>query len=329
MLNNITSIVSGGSVTKTRIAVIGLILLGLVTLPVWGSSYVYVMGYASIWAIFAMGWDIISGHTGYISFGHSLLSGGAAYTTALIFFNIDPNMSMLVTFPVSIIAAVLIGWAFALPSLRLRGPYFSLVTFVGALIGVKLVTIFSGYTNGELGIQAVPVFTYNTTLLYYITLSLMIIIAIVLTTISRSYVGRILIGIRENESGVEEAGINTTKFKLWAFTVSAIVMGIGGATLAHFYGNVAPANSLAVHNSILMIGMAAVGGMGTILAPAGGAYLLIVLRDIVFRSIIPLGPNERFLALWVFIIVLLVAVPEGIFKQLWNKIPDLSGDHDE
>lgn len=316
-----------GRTDVNRYQTISLVILGLglLTLPVWGSSLVFVATYASLWAVFAVGWDLISGHSGYISFGHSLLSGSAAYATALLIRNVNPEMSLAITIPLSILAAVGAGLVFGLPSLRLEGPYFSLVTFVSVLVTLRFVDIFSEYTNGELGIQSIPVFTYDTTVFYYINLGLVFVVATFAIVISRSNVGRVLIAIREREHTVQEAGINTAKFKLWAFTLSAIVMSVGGVFLAHFYGNVSPANSLALENSVLMIAIATVGGMGTILGPVLAAYVLIVIRDIGLRYWTPFGDDMRFIMFWVIILVFIVTSPDGVLKRIWEWLGRLGG----
>ena len=301
-----------------QLALVVVGFVGLVTVPFWSPGWTYVFAFANIWVIFAVSWDIISGHTNYISFGHSFLSGLAAYTTALLTFNVDPNMSMLITFPVSVVVAVVAGLAFALPSLRLSGPYFSLLTFVSVLIATKAVYIFSGYTNGEMGISTVSVLTFDNTEMFYLTLAPALLIAGVLLYISRSNVGLVLKAIGQNEPAVEAAGLDTMKFKLWGFVYSAVPMGIGGALLAHFFGNVEPIAFLIVDRSIEMIAIAAVGGMGTILGPVGGAYLLIFLRDELFRAF--LGPNARWVAVWSVVLILLVTSPQGIFTRLWNRL---------
>jgi branched-chain amino acid transport system permease protein len=312
---------------RYQLGVLAAAFVGLVTVPFWNPGLTYVFAFANIWVIFAVSWDIISGHTNYISFGHSFLSGLAAYTTALLTFNVDPNISMYVTFPVSVAVAVVAGLVFALPSLRLSGPYFSLLTFVSVLIATKAVFIFSEYTNGEMGISTVSVLTFDNTEMFYLTLVPALLIAGVLLYVSRSNVGLVLKAIGQNEPAVEAAGLDTMKFKLWGFVYSAVPMGIGGALLAHFFGNVEPIAFLIVDRSIEMIAIAAVGGMGTILGPVGGAYLIIFLRDELFRAF--LGPNARWVAVWTVVLVLLVTSPEGIFTRLWRRLGRLGGSEPE
>ncbi|MFB6172361.1 MAG: branched-chain amino acid ABC transporter permease [Haloarculaceae archaeon] len=312
----IQSMLAAIDANRYQTAALVIWILGMLTLPVWGKSVIYVAAFANIWAIFAMGWDIISGHTGYISFGHSFISGTAAYTTAILIYVVDPNMSIYITFPLSVVMAVVAGLVFGVPSLRLRGPYFSVITFVAVLLAVKAVYVFSKYTNGELGISGVSVLSYNNTNLFYLTLFPMLLIAVGLVLVSKSNIGTILLAIRDNEPAVEAAGLDTTKFKIWGFVISSVAMGIGGTMLAHFYGNVQLSSFLVTDRSIEMIAMAVIGGMGTILGPIAGAYLLVLLRDSFFR--IFLGPNARWIALWVVVLVIIVSSPEGLFRRFWR-----------
>lgn len=327
-LSSLLALFGSPELNRYQLGFLAASLLALLIAPFWAGpmGFLYVMAFANIYAIFTMSWDIISGHTGYISFGHSFLSGIAAYTTAILLYVVNPEMSLAITAPVSVIMALVAGMLFAVPSLRLSGPYFSLLTFVAVLIAFKLVYVFSDYTNGEMGIGGLPVLSYNTFNLYYITLVPMLIIGAILLFISRSNIGLVLKAIQENENTVEAAGLDTVKFKLWGFVFSAIPMGIGGVLIAHFYGNVEPIGVLIVDRSIEMIAMSAVGGMGTILGPMGGAYVLLVLRDSVFRAF--LGPNMRWVAFWATVLLLLVGPellgkPSGIFRWLWQYLGNL------
>lgn len=315
-----------GEPNRYQIGAVSAAVLALLTLPFWAAQYLYVFALASIWAIFGMGWDIISGHTNYISFGHSALSGAAAYTTGMLVYNVDPGLSMAVTFPLSVLAAVLVGLLFAVPTLRLEGPYFSLITLLGVLVMTQLVYIYGAYTGGELGITSVETFTYDFTVMYYYSLLPMLLIGAVLTVVSQSNVGRILRAIGENEEAIESSGIDTTKFKLWAFLLSSITMGIGGAMLAHFYGNVDPTTMLVIDRSLEMVAIAVLGGMGTVAGPIGGAFVFVFLRDEVLTAF---GSTGRWLSLWLLVLLFLVFMREGIFPYIWSKLGSIGGSTDE
>jgi branched-chain amino acid transport system permease protein len=312
------------NLNRIQKALLSVSVLGMVTLPFWiptaYSNLVFVFALANIWAIFAMSWDILSGHTGYLSFGHSVISGSAAYTTGLVLLNVDATIPMYVTAPLSVGVAIVVGLLFAWPSLRLKGPYFSILTLLAVLIVVRLVFIFSEYTRGELGIGAVPVITYDNTLLFYLTLLPMLVIAALLLYISRSNIGMIFVSIRENEQAVEDAGIDTTKFKLWAFILSAVPMGMGGVMIAHVYGNVDPTTVLVLERTVEMILMVIIGGIGTIIGGIAGAYAFLFLRDFLFVELF--GSTERWLALWIAMVLAPMYARDGVFLKLWNYLGD-------
>ena len=279
------------------------------------------MALASIWAIFAMSWDVQSGYTGYISFGHSVLSGIAGYTTALLLVNINPELSLWITAPLSVLAALILGLLIALPTLRLQGPYFSLITFVAVLLFYRL-TIAYDPLGGIPGFNLDP-FTYDMTLRYYYMVVPMILIAIALTYLTRSNLGMILVAIRENESAVSAAGINPTKFKIWSFALSSIPMGIGGVLLVGFTGFVNPGEFVVVDNSIEMIAMAVLGGMSSILGPMGGAFLFEFLNHEILGDF---SRALRYIMLWVLVLLVLVFARRGIFRKVWHRLGAVGGD---
>jgi branched-chain amino acid transport system permease protein len=313
-----------GRVTGLQFAFLLLAFGGLLTAPVWGEDLLLALTLASIWGIFAMGWDIQSGYTGYISFGHSALSGAAGYTTALLVTHVDPNMALWLTIPASILVTLVVGLLIAVPTLRLRGPYFSLITFVTVLLFFRLAKALAEWTNGLRGLR-VEVFTYQVVDQYYMMLVPTLLVAVALTFVARSNVGTILVAIRENEDAVAAAGLDPTKFKLWSFVLSSVPMGIGGVLLAHFQAGVDPQTFLVVNNSIEMIAMAVIGGMSSILGALGGAVTFVLLRD---EFLLGFGDQGRWLALWLLVLGVLVFARQGLFRIVWHLLGALGGDEE-
>jgi branched-chain amino acid transport system permease protein len=315
-----------GELTGLQLLFLLVSLVGLLTAGVWGpmvsGSMLRTMALASIWAIFAMSWDIQSGYTGYISFGHSVLSGAAGYTTALLLVNVNPEMSLFITAPLSVLAALVVGLLVALPTLRLEGPYFSLITFVAVLLFYRLTTAYTAL-GGIPGFQEPSVFTWDPVMRYYYMLVPMLLIALVLTYLARSNLGMILVAIRENESAVSAAGINPTKFKIWSFVLSSIPMGIGGVLLVGFTGNVDPSTFVIVDNSIEMIAMAVLGGMSSILGPIGGAFLFEFLNHEILGD---LETSVRYILLWTAVLAVLVFARNGLFRKIWHRLGAVGGD---
>lgn len=330
-----------GEMTGIQLGALVLALVALLTAGVWAplvsGTMLRTLALASIWAIFAMSWDIQSGYTGYISFGHSVLSGVAGYTTALLVVNADPEafiasligetamvspLAFGLTATLSILAALVLGLLVALPTLRLKGPYFSLITFVAVLLFYRLTTAYSAL-GGIPGFNEPDVFTWNPLVRYYYMLVPMLLVALVLSYLARSNLGMILIAIRENEPAVSAAGINPTKFKIWSFALSSIPMGIGGVMLVGFTGNVDPATFILVDNSIEMIAMAVLGGMSSILGPLGGAFLFELLNHEVLGN---LPRALRYIILWVLVLLVLVFARRGLFRKVWHRLGAVGGD---
>ena len=315
-----------GEMTGLQFGLIFGALIALLTAGLWAplvsGSLLRTMALASIWGIFAMSWDIQSGYTGYISFGHSVLSAAAAYTTALLLVHVNPELSFWITAPLSVLAALVLGLLIALPTLRLEGPYFSLITFVAVLLFYRLTTAYSEL-GGIPGFSAPDVFTWDPTMRYYYMLVPMLLIALVLTFLARSNLGMILVAIRENESAVSAAGIDPTKFKVWSFVLSSVPMGIGGVLLVGFTGNVDPYTFVIVDNSIEMIAMAVLGGMSSILGPLGGAFLFEFLYHEVLHGF---STPVRYLFLWTLVLLILVFARDGLFRKIWHRLGAVRGD---
>ncbi len=317
---------SFGHVTGLQFFFLAGSLLALLTAGIWApfvsGTLLRTLALACIWAIFAMSWDIQSGYTGYISFGHSVLSGVAGYTTALLLVNIDPGLPLAVTASLSVLTALIFGLLIALPALRLQGPYFSLITFVAVLLFYRLTTAYDAL-GGIPGFSEPDVFTWTPVLRYYYMLIPMLIIALILTYLARSNLGMILIAIRENEPAVSAAGLNPTKFKIWSFVLSSIPMGIGGVLLVGFTGNVDPSTFVIVDNSIEMIAMAVLGGMSSILGPIGGAFLFEFLNHELLGG---LETSIRYMTLWFLVILVLVFARNGLFRKIWHRLGTVRED---
>jgi len=323
-----------GEMTGLQFGILALGFGGIATVPFWSPlfpdmSLNSTLALAAIWAIFAMSWDIQSGYTGYISFGHSVLSGAAAYTIGLLLLHHDPSMGPALTIPLGVLAALVMGLVIAVPALRLRGPYFSLITLVGVLLFTNLVFAFSEWTQGELGInRPIDPFTYEPWLRYYYMVIPMFLIAIGLTYVARSNVGMVLVAIRENETAVSDAGLDPTKFKVSSFVLSSIPMGIGGSLLVYFRGGpVSPSNVVELQNSIEMIAIAVVGGMGSIVGPLFGAFLLFFLEEELLREFFE-ESSIRTLVLWLLVLGVLVFARNGVFRVLWHGLGAVGGDEE-
>jgi branched-chain amino acid transport system permease protein len=243
----------------------------LAPLVIKGYYYQEIFFLVHYYVILACSWAFLSGFTGNINFGHSFFIAGAGYCGALL--NTILGWGPWLTLPIGGVLAALCGLIVGSFTLRLRGPYFAAVTFCFAALLYKIVQISHKFFGGEEGIPGVDSLTEGTLGTYYFSGILMVGVVVILYFLSKSSFGLILRSIGENETASEGSGINTTFYKIVAFMISAGIAGIAGAMYAHVQMHVGP--ELA-HDSTSMtiVFLAVVGGMGSIVGPIIGAYVL-------------------------------------------------------
>ena len=268
-----------------------------------------VLIFANFLAMFAMSWDIISGRTGYISFGHPFLIGVAGYTTAMLTYHLD--VPLYLSIPAAVIMAMIAGTLFFVPALRTRGTYFALVTlaFMELLYGLTQV-VQPKITGGTRGLSGLPSLVSGAVPNYYLSFLVMFAIAIALWLIVRTRLGTALSAIRMDEDAVKSTGLNTTKLKLFAFMVSAGVAGIAGALYIHYLGSIAPRAIFDINFLFTILVAALLGGAGTIIGPIIGAFFLTCLLEFL-RPYIP--GTERYLIYGLIALVLYFYAPQGLY----------------
>lgn len=255
---------------------VGLVpLFGILSLlPLWiDNPYLLsVLTFANLYALFASSWDILSGYIGQLNFGHAVFIGAAGYMTGFV----APHLPPLLIFPLGAAAAVAFAFLVGLPCLKLRGPYLSLSTLVFPLILERLAFTFRDVTGGEYGLTIEPVL--SRTGLYYASLGLLLLTLLVLLAVAESRVGRTFRAIGDDDQAAMAAGINMTSFKLGAFVLGACLAGLGGVLYAYHLRHVGP-DIFSLFTSFSIVIMGIVGGMGTVVGPALGAYFLILLGE--------------------------------------------------
>src|SRR5262245_30907004 len=166
--------------------------------------------FTMMYVVLALSWNIISGFTGYTSFGHVAFYGIGAYACAILV--ADYRWHWLATLGVAAVAAALVALAVGYPVLRLKGPYFA-IAMLGTAEGTRVIaTVWDGLTHGGLGISLPSAETSIET--YYAMLALMVVTVVVAYTLGHSRFGIRLNAIREDEVAAEALGIDTTRYKL-------------------------------------------------------------------------------------------------------------------
>ncbi|WP_332695141.1 branched-chain amino acid ABC transporter permease, partial [Bosea sp. (in: a-proteobacteria)] len=236
-----------------------------------------------VFAIACMALNILVGTTGLVSFGHGAWFGLAAYAAGLIQRNWLPGQFLL---PILLALAfvALIALAFGALILRRRGVYFSLLTLALTAMVYSVAFRWTSVTGGEDGLGGIkrPLFAgidFETALPFYglvATIGMAVIYG--LWRFHRSPVGTVLVAIRENEQRARFLGYATDRYKLVAFTLSAVLTGLAG-TLLLFNNRMTSAEPISVAFSGELLAMVVIGGMRSFLGPALGALFFVVFRD--------------------------------------------------
>lgn len=290
-------------------------LLVLLFLPlITDDPYVIdVLVLANVYAIFSGSWDILSGYTGKENFGHTLFIGAGAYSAAYLnlLLGVPPLVNLILGGIVGLFFGVLIG----IPCLPLKGPYLALATMAAAGIAERLTMLFPKQTGGEEGLYGLSPITPGPVSDYYLSLLLLTVTLTVLMCIGYSKRGLILRSIHSDEVASQASGINTNRYKLGAFAVSAFFAGMGGAFYAHYQMYTGP-TYLAMIMAINVIIMSMVGGLGTIIGPVLGAYLLTILNEFL-RAF----GDMRILVYTGLVVIIVLFLPRGIFTTLMDYLP--------
>ena len=290
------------------LAVVG----GLVVLPLFASGYIISFTIQIfMWIALAGSWNLISGFTGYVSFGHVAFFGIGSYTGALLVTQAGWHWlpaSLAGCVPAAVLA-LLIGY----PCLRLKGPYFAI-----AMLGLNevvraLVSYFEGFTGGGSGISLPPILSIAP--VYYAMGGVAVAVTLLTYLIMTSQYGLRLLSIREDEIAAETMGINTSLMKLYAFLLSALFPGIVGGLYAWYSSYIEPLSVFRLLTTITMIIMCLFGGKGTVLGPVIGAVLLSVFQELVWARFLFVH-QAIFGALIVGVVLLM---PRGIMGVLQER----------
>ena len=261
-----------------------------------------------MWIALAGSWNIISGFTGYVSFGHVAFFGIGTYTAALLI--TKAGWHWLPAGLAGSIPAMLLALVIGYPCLRLKGPYFA-ISMLGLNEVVRaLVSYFEGFTGGGSGISLPPIVA--TVPVYYAMGAIALTVPLVTYFIITSRFGLRLLSIREDELAAEAMGINTARHKLYAFLLSAAFPGIVGGFYAWYASHVEPMSVFPLITTITMNIMCLLGGSGTVLGPVLGAVLLSIFQEMVWARF--LWVHQALLGTLIVAVVLLM--PRGILGIL-------------
>jgi branched-chain amino acid transport system permease protein len=313
-LKRFYTVVRGEVLVLPSRIIVALFFVVLLGLPLISQNpyLIRVIVLTSIFAILAASWDLLSGFTGQMNFGHALFFGVGAYATAML--NIHLQIPPWGSVPLGAAAAVLTGLLVGIPCLRLKHTYLALTTMAFPIILLGIIFALPDITGGELGISGLQRISNSMIVNYYIYIVIMLVLCTIMWKITDSHTGIIFHAIREDELAVKASGINTTRYKLMAFCLSGFFAGIAGGLYAH-YMRIAGPSTLEVSLSFTVVIWAVFGGIATIYGPIAAVFILFPLLEFV-----RFWPEYRMLIFAVVVLLTLLYMPEGLIHWVRDKI---------
>ncbi|MEK6692359.1 MAG: branched-chain amino acid ABC transporter permease [Nitrospirota bacterium] len=296
--------------TQKRILTLFFILF-LLVLPLFMNNYfIDVTTLTGIYIILALGLNVVVGLAGLLNLGFVAFYALGAYSYAIL--STQAGISFWGSLPIGILLVAISGVLLGFPALRLRGDYLAIVTLgFGEMVRLVL-NNWDSVTKGPNGIlniapPEVGSFAFREPIhYYYLILFFVILTTLAIKRINNSKVGRAWVAIREDEVAAEAMGIDTIRMKLFAFSFGAMWAGLGGVFFAAKMRFVSP-ESFTFFESVIILCMVILGGMGSIAGVILGAMILVILPE-ALRGF----ENYRMLALGAGLILIMVFKPEGI-----------------
>jgi branched-chain amino acid transport system permease protein len=290
---------------------VAMIAIALIALPfalaMAGTAWVRITNFAILFVLLSLGLNIVVGFAGLLDLGYIAFYAVGAYVYALL---ASPHFGLHLPFwvilPIGALVACIFGVMLGAPTLKLRGDYLAIVTLgFGEIVRIFMNNLSEpiNVTNGPKGISTIdPIrigtinfgndtrigdFVLSGTIKYYFLLLVIMLIVIVLNRrLQNSRIGRAWEAIREDEMAARAMGINTTRIKLLAFAMGASFGGIAGGMFSAIQGFISP-ESFVLNESVMVLAMVVLGGMGNIIGVVIGAILLSFVPEILRYTVEP------------------------------------------
>jgi branched-chain amino acid transport system permease protein len=309
----------GGRGLKRQAALIAAfgIVYAVVTAFVEHSYYQLILTVVPIWAVMGLSWNVLSGYSGFVSFGHAAFFGLGAYFVALgqIYWGLSPWVGVVCAAAVGGLAGLVVG----VPTFRLRGHYFALAMLAYPL---ALLYVFEWLGYQELALpmrRDAPVanMQFEDHRVYaWLALALMLAAMMLTARIERARFGMSLVAIREDEAAAEAAGIRSLAWKLRAITLSGAMAGAAGGLYAVVLLVVTPPAVFGMLVSAQALIVTMFGGVATLWGPVIGAVVLVPLSEVLHARLGNIIPGIQGVVYGIAIIAVILLAPEGVFWKL-------------
>jgi branched-chain amino acid transport system permease protein len=317
---------SGGSDRASLPGMVGLLIFAA-ALPGTGllsEADIQVLFYVALYAVLALGLNIVVGYAGLLDLGYIAFFGIGAYLYAILASQqFGWHWPILVVMALGAATAGIFGMIFGGPTLRLRGDYLAIVTLGFGEIVQIISNNATGVTGGPSGIFSVDPakvfgFTFtNTTQYYYLLLLIALIVIVASLRLGHSRIGRAWAAIREDEDAARASGINCRRMKLLAFCLAAAVAGLVGPVFAASQGYISPV-AITLDQSVLVLSIVILGGAGSIRGAIVGAALLVIIPEVLREF-----ATARFVVVGIAMVAIIILRPQGLVPAGAPRLFDL------
>ena len=294
---------------------VALVLYGLIGTRLF---FLSTLGTVFMYVVLTQAWNILGGYGGYLNFGMVTFFGTGAYASAILFHYF--GLSPFLTAPLAGLAAAVAGLVIGIPTLRLRGAYFALVTMI-ITFAVQILVLNLSWTQGALGIYMQPIGLTPLgveRLFYFLFLGLAVLVTGLVYAIERSNMGWALVAIREDEDAAEIIGVKTIEVKWIANAIACFIAGVVGGLYAQRIMYIEPFGTFAFDISLNTVLMAVIGGAGSWQGPLIGAPVVLLVAD-ALRVTFTSEMNRAIFS--VVVIMIALFIPGGVMGLLdrWKR----------
>jgi len=292
-------------------------LIALFVLPLFLGKYsIFLLSMLAVYALVSIGLNLLMGFTGQIAAGHAGFLALGAYFTAILGTRVE-WMPCLAVLPLAGIFTGIVGFLLGIPILRLKGFYIAMATLAFGVVVSEIILQWSSLTNGDNGLNVpravIGGFTFDSDYkLYYLIVSVTIILTLLAKNLVKGYIGRAFIALRESDVAAQTIGIDLAKYKTIAFAVSAFYTGVAGGLFAYLITFLSP-DAFTLELSVDFIAMIVIGGMGSILGSIIGAVILTGMQQILAGLL-----DLQILIFGISLIVFMIFMPRGISGMIFD-----------
>ena len=306
---------------------VGLVVALLIAAPLFLQNYyLSELGLLLVYAIAGIGLMILTGHTGQVSFGHAAFLGIGAYCHSIL---IAHGVPFLVSAALTMILSGLIGMALGRSASKMHGFYLAIATLAFLILVETLLGEWEAVTGGHAGLKVPALQIFGIPLksvwqLYYVDLFFVLIVVLGAANLFRTPTGRAFLAVRDSELSARSLGVNVEWVKIQSFGVSAAITGLAGVLLAHHLSYLSP-EVFGVLESLKLMLMIVVGGLGSILGAIFGAILISLLPISIsfLKDVLPPAIGQQAglepLLFGLIIVIFIVFEPQGIYGR-WMKL---------